>query len=88
MIIDYVYLVLRHHAVLKAAQNSFGGSAGQQRVSSQYVKSIVIPHPPIDVQKSIIATVIQKKERAKQLQSKGSKVLEEAKATIEKMILG
>ena len=43
---------------------------------------------PIDVQKSIIATVIQKKERAKQLQSKGSKVLEEAKATIEKMILG
>ena len=88
LIIDYVYLVLRHHAVLKAAQNSFGGSAGQQRVSSQYVKSIVIPHPPIDVQKSIIATVIQKKERAKQLQSKGSKVLEEAKATIEKMILG
>ena len=86
LIIDYVYLVLRHHAVLKAAQNSFGGSAGQQRVSSQYVKSIVIPHPPIDVQKSIIATVIQ--ERAKQLQSKGSKVLEEAKATIEKMILG
>ena len=39
LIIDYVYLVLRHHAVLKAAQNSFGGSAGQQRVSSQYVKS-------------------------------------------------
>ena len=61
LIIDYVYLVLRHHAVLKAAQNSFGGSAGQQRVSSQYVKSIVIQHPPIDVQKSIIATVIQKK---------------------------
>lgn len=88
LIIDYVYLVLRHRAVLKAAQNSFGGSAGQQRVSSQYVKSIVIPHPPIDVQKSIIATVIQKKERAKQLQSEGSKVLEEAKATIEKMILG
>ena len=71
LIIDYVYLVLRHHAVLKAAQNSFGGSAGQQRVSSQYVKSIVIPHPPIDVQKSIIATVIQIKERAKQLQSEG-----------------
>ena len=88
LIIDYVYLVLRHHAVLKAAQNSFGGSAGQQRVSSQYVKSIVIPHPPIDVQKSIIATIIQKKERAKQLQSEGSKVLVEAKATIEKMILG
>lgn len=88
LIIDYVYLILRHHAVLKAAQNSFGGSAGQQRVSSQYMKSIVIPHPPIDVQKSIIETVTHKKERAKQLQNEGSKVLEEAKATIEKMILG
>lgn len=88
LIIDYVYLLLRHHAVLKAAQNSFGGSAGQQRVSSQYMKSIVIPHPPIDVQKSIIETVIHKKERVKQLQNEGSKVLEEAKATIEKMILG
>lgn len=88
LIIDYVYLLLRHHAVLKAAQNSFGGSAGQQRVSSQYMKSIVIPHPPIDVQKSIIETVTHKKERAKQLQNEGSNVLEEAKATIEKMILG
>ena len=88
LIIDYVYLLLRHHAVLKAAQNSFGGSAGQQRVSSQYMKSIVIPHPPIDVQKSIIETVIHKKERVKQLQNECSKVLEEAKATIEKMILG
>lgn len=88
LIIDYVYLLLRHHAVLKAAQNSFGGSAGQQRVSSQYMKSIVIPYPPIDVQKSIIETVTHKKERAKQLQSEGSKVLAEAKATIEKMILG
>lgn len=84
LIIDYVYLLLRHHAVLKAAQNSFGGSAGQQRVSSQYMKSIVIPHPPIDVQKSIIETVTHKKERAKQLQNEGSNVLEEAKTTIEK----
>ena len=42
LIIDYVYLILRHHAVLKAAQNSFGGSAGQQRVSSQNLLSFHI----------------------------------------------
>lgn len=88
LIIDYVYLVLRHHAVLKAAQNSFGGSAGQQRVSSQYMKSIVIPHPPMDVQKSIIEVVTNKKERAKQLLKEGYEILEEAKEIIEKMILG
>ena len=88
LIIDYVYLVLRHHAVLKAAQNSFGGSAGQQRVSNQYMKSIVIPHPPMDVQKSIIEVVTNRKERAKQLLQEGCKILEEAKKKIEKIILG
>lgn len=88
LIIDYVYLVLRHHAVLKAAQNSFGGSAGQQRVSNQYMKAIVIPHPPIDVQKSIIEVVTNKKERAKQLLKEGYEILEKAKEEIEKMILG
>lgn len=88
LIIDYVYLVLRHHAVLKAAQNSFGGSAGQQRVSNQYMKAIVIPHPPMDVQKSIIEVVTNKKERAKQLLKEGYEILEKAKEEIEKMILG
>lgn len=84
LIIDYVYLVLRHHAVLKAAQNSFGGSAGQQRVSNQYMKAIVIPHPPMDVQKSIIEVVTNKKERAKQLLKEGYEILEKAKEEIEK----
>lgn len=88
LIIDYVYLVLRHHAVLKAAQNSFGGSAGQQRVSNQYMKAIVIPHPPTDVQKSIIEVVTNKKERAKQLLKEGYEILEKAKEEVEKMILG
>lgn len=88
LIIDYVYLVLRHHAVLKAAQNSFGGSAGQQRVSNQFMKSIVIPHPPMDVQKSIIEVVTNKKERAKKLLKEGYEILEKAKEEIEKMILG
>ena len=84
LIIDYVYLVLRHHAVLKAAQNSFGGSAGQQRVSNQFMKSIVIPHPPMDVQKSIIEVVTNKKERAKKLLKEGYEILEKAKEEIEK----
>lgn len=88
LIIDYVYLVLRHHAVLKAAQNSFGGSAGQQRVSNQYMKAIAIPHPPMDVQKSIIEVVTNKKERAKQLLKEGYEILEKAKEEVEKMILG
>ncbi|MBP5434974.1 restriction endonuclease subunit S [bacterium] len=88
VLIDYIYLILRHHEVLKAAQSSFGGSAGQQRVSSQYLKSIMIPHPDLLTQIKIVTTIYKMKNKAKQLQQEGDALLEEAKKRIEKMIIG
>lgn len=88
LLIEYVYLILRHSEVLKAAKGSFGGSAGQQRVSSQYIKSIIIPHPNLQVQQMIIDVVRERKRKAKQLQQEGSIILEKAKQDIEKIIFG
>lgn len=88
LLIDYVYLILRHPEVLKSAQNSFGGSAGQQRVSSQYIKSIVIPYPSKDIQQSIVDDAFERKQRAKRLQKEGTELLEQTKQEIEKRILG
>lgn len=88
LLIDYVYLILRHSEVLKAAQGSFGGSAGQQRVSSQYMKSILIPFPSKDIQQSIVDVVKERKQRAKQLQMEGTATFEKAKQEIERLILG
>ncbi len=88
LLIDYVYLMLRHPEVLKSAQSSFGGSAGQQRVSPQYIKSIVIPYPSKDIQQSIVDVIFERKQRAKQLQKEGAELLEQAKQEIEKRILG
>jgi len=88
LLVDYVYLILRHSEVLKAAQGSFGGSAGQQRVSSQYMKSIVVPFPSKDIQQSIVDVVKEWKQRAKRLQKEGVELLEIAKQEIEKRILG
>lgn len=87
LLIDYVYLVLRHKKVLEAAQSSFGGSAGQQRVSSHYLRSIRIPCPDIATQRTIIQTVYGMKDNAKQLQKEGNTLLEKAKLDIEKMIM-
>ena len=42
----------------------------------------------MDVQKSIIEVVTNKKERAKKLLKEGYEILEKAKEEIEKMILG
>lgn len=88
VLIEYIYLLLRHHEVLKAAQGSFGGSAGQQRVSSHYLKSIMIPCPDISSQKMIVDTIHGIKDKAKQLQKDGDALLEETKQRIEKMIIG
>ncbi len=88
ILIDYIYVLLRHKELLKAAQNSFGGSAGQQRVSSQYLKSIMIPYPEISIQKEIVDTVYNMKYKAKQLQKEGNVLLEEAKQKIESIIIG
>lgn len=87
LLIDYVYLILRQSEVLKAAQGSFGGSAGQQRVSSQYMKSILIPFPSKDIQQSIVDVVKERKQRAKQLQMEGTATFEKAKQEIERLIL-
>lgn len=88
ILIEYIYLLLRHRELLKAAQSSFGGSAGQQRVSNQYLKSIIIPCPNISTQKEIVDSVSRMKDKAKQLQKEGDDLLEEAKQKIEKMIIG
>ena len=55
VLIEYIHFILRDKRVLESAKNSFGGSAGQQRVSSSYLKSIQIPLPPIEIQQQIVA---------------------------------
>lgn len=86
--IEYIYCLLRHHKVLEAAKNSFGGSAGQQRVSSGYLKSIMIPMPPKEKQIEITKEIAKRKNKAKQLQQEGELLLNGAKTKIEKIILG
>ncbi|MDR3327274.1 MAG: restriction endonuclease subunit S, partial [Prevotellaceae bacterium] len=54
VLIEYIHFILRDKRVLESAKTSFGGSAGQQRVSSGYLKSIEIPLPPIDIQQKIV----------------------------------
>ncbi|MDR3219307.1 MAG: restriction endonuclease subunit S, partial [Dysgonamonadaceae bacterium] len=54
VLIEYIHFILRDKRVLKSAKNSFGGSAGQQRVPSGYLKSIEIPLPPIEIQQKIV----------------------------------
>lgn len=72
VLIEYIHYILRDPKVLESAKNSFGGSAGQQRVSSSYLKTIKIPLPPIEVQREIVELYhkAQKEQQAKEQQAK------------------
>lgn len=52
------------------------------------VKNLYIPYPPIEKQQEIVNHIEQIRNQAKQLQQEAEQVLIDAKATIEKMILG
>jgi len=88
VLIDYIYILLRHRDVLKAAQSSFGGSAGQQRVSCQYLKSIILPVPDFATQNAIVEEVYKIKDRAKLLLQEGDAISNEVKQKVEKLIIG
>lgn len=86
--IEYIHIIMRNKQVLEAAKNSFGGSAGQQRVSSGYLKSIKIPNPPLAKQNEIAETISTIRAKASALQAEASAQLATAKQQIEKIILG
>ena len=50
---EYIHTILRHYDVLCYAKKYFTGSAGQQRVPASYLENLLIPIPPLDIQKKI-----------------------------------
>ncbi len=88
VIVEYVHLFLRDRRVLEYAQNYFGGSAGQQRVSKDFFANFQIPLPPRLKQLAILKHIDGINKKILHLRSEGDIGLEEAKQEIEQMILG
>ena len=87
ILIEYSHFILRDKRILESAKNSFGGSAGQQRVSSGYLKSIQIPFPPIEKQNEIAEQIQSIRTNVRQLMREARAVLENAKREVEKIIM-
>lgn len=86
--IDYLHVILHMKCVRETAMLYFGGSAGQQRVSSAFLESFNLPLPPKDKQIEIANHVYTIRQKAKALQEEGKALLEEAKRKVESMIIG
>ena len=52
------------------------------------LKRIIIPIPPIEVQKNIIETVSKMRNKAEELKKESDALYEDAKQTVEKMLIG
>lgn len=86
--IEYLHVILHMKCVRKTAMLFFGGSAGQQRVSSAFLENFNLPLPPKDKQIEIANHVYSIRQKAKALQEEGKVLLEEAKRKVESMIIG
>ena len=86
--IEYLHVILHMKCVRETAMLYFGGSAGQQRVSSSFLENFNLPFPSKDKQIEIASHVYAIRQKAKTLQEDGKAILEEAKRKVESMIIG
>ena len=88
LLIEYIHCLLHMKLVRQTAKLYFGGSAGQQRVATDFLENFNVPLPPKVKQKEIVVYIADIRARAKALQTEGKTILENAKRKVEQMIIG
>lgn len=86
--VEYLHVILHMKCVRETAMLYFGGSAGQQRVSSSFLENFNLPLPALAKQQEIANHINAIRQQAKQLQEEGKSILENAKKEVEQMIIG
>lgn len=84
----YLHTLLRMRRVRKAAIRFFTGSSGHQRVDADFLRTLELPVPPLETQKTIAAEAGKRVKQAVNLEHKAEAELETAKAEIEAILLG
>lgn len=85
---DYIWILIRIKFVRELAKKYFVGSAGQQRVSASFLENLVIPLPPVSVQKQIMEYVAAGREEIVHGRETAIRITSENNAEIEALILG
>jgi type I restriction enzyme S subunit len=88
LIPEFLWALLRLHRLREAAQRYFIGSAGQQRVPSEFLRELPIPIVPVNLQRQIVERVVRKRTEIAKLKAEAKALAEAAKAEVEAMILG
>ena len=76
ILIEYIHFILRDKRILKTAMNFFGGSAGQQRVSKDFLLNLLIPLPPLEIQQQIVDLYEKAYTEKQQKEAEAQKLLD------------
>ena len=74
--LNYLYLILRNKNFRKVFELNMKGSAGQQRVSPDYLSNFKIPLPLLSEQKKIVSYVATKQSEINNIVAKTTKEIE------------
>ncbi len=86
--IGYLHALLRMQRVRRAAVRFFTGASGHQRVDADFLKTLEIPLPPIDLQRALSAEVRDRVAKSVALEAEARAELDRAKSEIEAVLLG
>ena len=76
ILIEYIHFILRDKRILKTAMNFFGGSSGQQRVSKDFLLNLLIPLPPLEIQRQIVDLYKKAYTEKQQKEAEAQKLLD------------
>lgn len=85
---EYVHALLRMRRVRKEAKRFFTGSSGHRRVDDAFLRKLVVPVPPLELQIRLIEEVRAKRDQAIALEKAATAQLEAAKREVEAILLG
>ena len=57
LFMPYFLLIYKTHAFIENGMKNFSGTAGQQRIGKEFISDYLIPIPPLEEQKRIVAAV-------------------------------
>jgi hypothetical protein len=77
-----------HSAIYKFWVSAIQRPSVQANINAEEYKALLIPLPPIDKQNEIAEYIANVRNQAKQLQTEAAQILADAKAEVERMILG
>lgn len=87
MLPEYLGAILRSRLVLAQTIHMMTGNT-HPRLTNDHVKSLQIPVPSMDVQETIAAEVVRRREEARRLRSEAEAGWQEAKRWFEEQLLG